>query len=158
VGIDVRLAVELHVREADTLEEVLVGSQVVGGSKRADARLGYDVVLVDAVTGDAEAAHENAVLVEGAAAREKDDAVAVEQVILEERRVRRVEDTVASEVVEVRPRVEGVESEHALECGRWLPRTDLQTGTTDIVEQVLRLDRHTIHEYLTVDARGVVVE
>src|SRR5436853_4982791 len=66
-------------RQAHAADEVLVGPQVRRRVVAGDAGGGDDVVLVDAVAGDAEAAHNLARLVDRSAAGEEDDAVLVRE-------------------------------------------------------------------------------
>jgi len=58
------VAREFEVGEADSVDEDLVGAYADGGFEADGAAGGYEVILIDAVAADAEAAHERAVLIE----------------------------------------------------------------------------------------------
>src|SRR5262249_6295244 len=92
-----------------------------------DAKIGGDVVLIDAVAGDAEATHQNTlaaqVLVGRRRAREEDDAVLVGDV---------------ARIAEVALGIEGIKTEDALECRGRHRRARVETG--------LRIDAWVIED------------
>src|SRR5581483_653972 len=92
-----RVARVLEVRQADVLDEELVSAEVIRRVEAGDAARGDEVVLIDAIAADAEAADQGAILVDARAAGEEDDAVLVGEVRL---------------LVEVRVGVEGIVAEH----------------------------------------------
>ena len=72
-----RILRELEIRQPDALIDDLIGVDAGGRFKGRSAGGGYEIVLIDAVAADAQAAHQHAVLIQRQRAGKKHDAVLI---------------------------------------------------------------------------------
>ena len=72
-----RILRELEIRQPDALIDDLIGVDVGGRFEAGSAGGGDEIVLIDAVAADAEAAHQHAVLIQRQRAGKKHDAVLI---------------------------------------------------------------------------------